>query len=384
MSLYQCEQSGVSGNRRDFEILMSRLMSDPIWDSFVEDHPHGHYSQTSLWARVKAIQGWQPVRVLAKMGNRIVAGAQMLVKSAPIAGKVGAVWRGPLFSDDRPDLGKAVLEGMIGACKCSGIRFLALSLPFEDVHLVQAARKFGFNENLLGDIDSRCEIVVDLSPGLEDILARMSSKRRKIIRWADKRGIEIREGAAEDINTFYKLHLISAKRQGFIPYPKKFYQRLWQVFSPSQRVKLFIAEYEGQPVSAQVTILFGDTANAYKIGWNRQHANLYPNDKLDWHTMCWAKAQGYRWYNFMGIEIPVAEALCKGLPVPHDHKYTYSQYKLNFGGQPVFYPPSYERVFIPGEKWLYRVIFYRLSKNAIISRLVQRLVKRTVGCAKSV
>ncbi len=379
MNVYWYEQKGMLGDLQDFEILVSESANDPIWDSFVESHPHGQYSQTSLWAQVRAEQGWQPVRILVKVENRIVAGVQMLVKPAPIAGKVGAVWRGPLYSCGEAGLIRIVLEVMINTCKHLGIRFLTISLPSEDTHLVGEARKFGFNENLLGDIDSRCEIMIDLSSSLEDILARMSSKRRKIIRWADKRGIEIREGTAGDIDTFYELHLISAERQGFSPYPKRFYQKLWQVFAPSQRVKLFIAEHEGQPVSAQVNILFRDTVSAYKIGWNRQHANLYPNDKLDWHTICWAKAQGYRWYNFLGVEIPVAEALRKGLPIPHDHKYTYSHYKLNFGGQPVFYPPSYERALIPGERWLYWILFDRLIKTSVIRWAVHRLIKIAIG-----
>lgn len=378
MNSYRYEVKGFSGGLSGIEAIVSSLMDDPVWDAFVEGHPHGQVTQTSLWAQVRAVQGWQPVRIVIEEKSRIVAGVQILIRQVPFAGKVGVIWRGPLYDHHQPALCRMILEVISNLCKRLGVRFLALSLPSEDVNLIQAVGDFGFVENLLGDIDSRCDIVVDLSCDLEQILARMSSKRRKILRRADNRGIVIREGLTPDINIFYDLHLISAERQGFTPYPKRFYHQLWEVFAPSQRVKLFIAEYDGYPVSAQIVFLFRDVVSAYKIGWNRQHANLYPNDKLDWHVIRWAKSQGYRWYNFLGVEIPVAEALRKGQPIPQSYQYTYNNYKLSFGGQPVFYPPSYEKVFFPGEKFLYRVVFAMHKKITLFNRIVHYLIKRVM------
>ncbi|MEJ5200769.1 MAG: peptidoglycan bridge formation glycyltransferase FemA/FemB family protein [Anaerolineales bacterium] len=380
MRSYNYEIKGFSDSPLGFEVIETSLMDDPAWDAFVESHPHGQFTQTSLWAQVRAVQGWQPVRIIIKETGHIVAGVQILTRLVPFAGKVGVIWRGPLYDFHQPALCGMIFEIISDLCKRLGVRFLALSLPSEDANLTQVVGDFGFVKNLLGDIDSQCDIVVDLSSGLEQILARMSSKRRKVLRRADNRGIVIREGTAQEVDVFYDLHVMSAQRQGFTPYSRKFYQKLWHIFAPGQRVKLFIAEYEGRSVSAQIVILFKDMVSAYKIGWNRQHANLYPNDKLDWYTICWAKEQGYRWYNFLGVEIPVAEALRRGQSIPHDHKYTYSDYKLGFGGQPVFYPPSYERVFLPGEKYLYRVVFANLKKIIPIHRLVLRyLLKRTAG-----
>lgn len=376
MSNYRYEVKGFSGGLSGIEVIESSLMDDPAWNAFVESHPHGQFTQTSLWAQVRAVQGWQPVRVMIKEMSRIVAGAQILTKLMPFVGKVGVIWRGPLYDFYQPALCGMVLEIISNLCKRLGVRFLALSLPSEDANLIQIVEQFGFVENLLGDIDSRCDIVVDLSFSLEQILARMSSKRRKILRRADSRGIKIREGTAQEVDVFYDLHMISAERQGFIPYPRRFYHKLWDVFASSQRIKLFVAEYNGHPVSAHIVILFRDMVSAYKIGWNRQHANLYPNDKLDWYAICWAKSQGYRWYNFLGVEIPVAEALRRGQPIPQNYRYTYNDYKLSFGGQPVFYPPSHEKVFLPGEKYLYRIIFANFRKIIPVDKLILRYLSK--------
>lgn len=357
-----------------FQSIVSTEVADPAWDQFVESAPYGQYPQTSLWAQVKAVQGWQPLRVLIKARDEIVAGVQILTKPLPVSGRVGAIWRGPLMRmGGESGVNEVLWQSLIDACRRSHIYYLALAFPTTDNSLIGDAQVYGFRETLMGDIDARAEVVVDLTPDLEEIYHRISKNRRKLIHRGETRGIRVREGDEGDIAVFYRLHATSAHRLGFSLYPEKFFEALWRVFAPENHVKLFIAEYEGQPVSAQINLLFRDTMTAYKIGWSGEHSELYPNDEIHWHAIRWAKEHGYHWFNFMGIETPVAEALLRGQPVPPEYEHTYSYYKLHFGGQLAFYPPTYERVFLPIGNRLYRKLFPLVREAPLIKRVIKTL-----------
>ena len=82
--------------RNSYQVQTSEKPEDPDWDSFVAGTPGGHHVQTSLWAQVKAILGWQAVRVVVYQGDNIVAGAQMLMRSLPVGGAIGYVPKGPV------------------------------------------------------------------------------------------------------------------------------------------------------------------------------------------------------------------------------------------------------------------------------------------------
>lgn len=355
-----------------FRVFISNAETDLEWDEFVERVPYGQYSQTSLWSQVKALQGWQPLRILIKARDDIVAGVQILTRPLPISGRAGAIWRGPLVGmEGEPELNDILWQALVDTCRRSHVYYLAIALPAADNSLIGAARTYGFRETLLGDIDARAEIVVDLAPDLEEIYHRISKNRRKLIHRGETRGICVREGDEGDLAVFYQLHAASAHRLGFSLYPEEFFEALWRVFAPASHVKLFIAEYEGQPVSAQINLLFRDSMIAYRIGWSGEYSGLYPNDEIHWHAIRWAKEHGFHWFNFMGIETPVAEALLRGQPIPPEYEHTYSQYKLHFGGQLVFYPPTYDRIFLPTGNWLYRKLFPLVRESSLVKQVIK-------------
>ena len=82
------------------ELSITDNPADPEWDEFVSNHPDGHHVQSSLWSQLKQLNGWEPVRLIARQGGQIVAGVQILSKSIPVplAGYFGYAPKGPLFS----------------------------------------------------------------------------------------------------------------------------------------------------------------------------------------------------------------------------------------------------------------------------------------------
>lgn len=57
---------------------------DPDWDAFLAKTPGGHYTQSSLWAKMKALSGWKATRLVVAREDSIIAGAQLLTRPLPL------------------------------------------------------------------------------------------------------------------------------------------------------------------------------------------------------------------------------------------------------------------------------------------------------------
>ena len=69
-----------------------------MWDAFLTKVPRAPYQQSSLWAKVKAGQGWRSALVTVTRDGSIHGGAQLLYRSIPLVGAVGFVARGPVLA----------------------------------------------------------------------------------------------------------------------------------------------------------------------------------------------------------------------------------------------------------------------------------------------
>src|SRR5437660_780880 len=92
-------------DRLSLRISVSTSRLDPEWDAFVDRAPGGHHLQTSLWAQVKATQGWWPIRLRLQRAGELVGGCQLLLRSV-WKGTIAYCPRGPVMADlDRTALG---------------------------------------------------------------------------------------------------------------------------------------------------------------------------------------------------------------------------------------------------------------------------------------
>ena len=53
------------------------------WDDFLARVPRPPYQQSSVWARVKAAQGWRSALVTLTRDGSVHGGAQLLYRSSP-------------------------------------------------------------------------------------------------------------------------------------------------------------------------------------------------------------------------------------------------------------------------------------------------------------
>jgi len=319
---------------------------DAAWDDFLEQDPLGHHAQTSAWGRARASIGWMPIRLVVSQDGKVVAGAQMVRRPMPVGGEVGFVHRGPVVPEGRPDLTALVFDELLAMGKARGVGYLVVQPPPGADWMTEELQSRGFRRGAF-DIDMTSTVRLDLRTDPEGLLAGMSKARRRHLRSAARPGITMRRGSEADLPIFDRLKDMQSARLGYARRSPDYYAALWGALAPRGHIELFVAEFEGDPVVAQLVIPFGKVCRHMERVWSGEHRDLRLSERLEWEVIKWARSQGYGFTDFEGIEPRLADAILSGGEVGNDPKYSASLYKLRFGGRIIVDPPSYDHVYNP-------------------------------------
>jgi lipid II:glycine glycyltransferase (peptidoglycan interpeptide bridge formation enzyme) len=342
------------------------------WNAYLAKTPGGSYAQTSLWALAKLASGYWTRRFTLKNGHGIEGGAQLLIRHLPLMGAVGYVPLGPVLNEDRADFADIVVAHLKSLVSELGIIYLAVQPPAHHQAFASRLRSRGFIPCFV-NLAPTASVVIDLSKDLDELLAKMRRTTRYNVRYGQRKGVRVREGTEQDLGTFHKLLLATAQRQGnFKTLDWEYLQELWRLFAPGGHLKMFLAEFEGQVLSAGLLMNYGDTAIYWKGCWSGEHSGKHPNEALQWAAIQWAKAQGYRYDDFGGIPRPLAESVLRGDPIDEPGSNSVASYKLGFGGQAVLFPEPLAYVPNPAVR---RVV------TSVPTQKLQPL-KRLVNCFK--
>lgn len=372
------------------QVQVSEDVEDPAWDAFLAVTSGGHHTQTSLWAQVKVPVGWRVARIVVTRGGQIVAGAQVLLRTFPLACAVGYVPRGPLCAVDEPELTALVMDELLRLARVRRVQYLAVQPPCNGEALAGALSGWGLHPSLR-EVEPTATVVLDLDRSEDDLLAAMKIRTRYNVRLALRKGIVVRQGTESDIPAFHRLLLATGGRQGFSPHPEEYFRRVWRVLGSRGHAKLFLADYEGETLSALFLIAFGPSVYAWRAAWSGRHGNRRPNEALQWGAINWARAQGYQHYDFEGIDPGLARDLVEretggqeapderneAKPAPRSgddlpvtaNKESVATFKLGFGGRIVLSPGAYEYVANPLLRWGYQTLIPGMARWPVVSKL---------------
>jgi lipid II:glycine glycyltransferase (peptidoglycan interpeptide bridge formation enzyme) len=129
-------------------------------------------------------------------------------------------------------------------------------------------------------------------------------------------------------------------------------------------------------VAAVVAIPFGDTVIYKRGAWSGRQGNRRPNEVLHWTAIKWAKAQGYHYYDFEGIDPRAARAIVHGEPCPDSLTQSVTSFKLGFGGQVTLFPGAYNYVYNPFLRWAYNTVFPKIASWSVMENALNRLHTR--------
>ena len=131
------------------------------------------------------------------------------------------------------------------------------------------------------------------------------SQVQRNIRRAEREGLTVRLAARPHdlVDTFYRLHLRTRRRQGVPVQPRRFFRLLWENTIATGLGSVLIVEASGQPIAAAVFLTWNGTV-IYKFGASDPSRwSLRPNHLLFWHAIRAACEQGCRWFDFGRTDI---------------------------------------------------------------------------------
>ena len=201
-------------------------------------------------------------------------------------------------------------------------------------------------------------IILDITKTEEELLSQMHPKTRYNITLAQKKGIEIKTGK-DYFKEFWKLVEETSKRDGFIAYPREYYQKMLEI----PGAELFVAEFPStslgiSKIIAANIVLFceGQAPTPTSSGAGQaiylhgasdyEYRNLMAPYLLQWEQIKEAKKRNCVEYDFWGIN----EAKWPGV----------TRFKRGFGGQEITYPDAYDLIFRP---FWYKV--YKIAKKIL-------------------
>jgi lipid II:glycine glycyltransferase (peptidoglycan interpeptide bridge formation enzyme) len=212
-----------------------------------------------------------------------------------------------------------------------------------------------------------------LDGSFDHIIARMRPSTRANIRRAERDGVIVRQTGAAGLPTFGELIAATSRRQGFTPYPLRYYAEMLRRFGEGQRAELLLAVCRDEALSGAIIIGYGRTVVYKMSAWSGRGAKLHPNEATLWRAIQWAHDRDYRFFDLEGILEPVARAILAGEELPEAGRTGTTAYKLGMGGQVMLYPPAYDRSFNPLLIWPTRLLAPRLTR---FSFLAHRMVGR--------
>jgi lipid II:glycine glycyltransferase (peptidoglycan interpeptide bridge formation enzyme) len=299
--------------------------------------------------------GWSSRRVWLRQAGELVAGAQILFRTAALGlVKVAYIPHGPVVdwtNDEQVDL-------LFNQIDFAMYEHRAGFLSFEPLVWQGEISDWEEKHARLGNVSSEVTvqppqtILVDLRPSTDDILAAMKQKTRYNIRLAAKKGVTVREGSEADLPIFKALMRLTGQRDGFGVHAPEYYQAAYELFAPD-RVALFVAEFEERPLAAIMVFRWGETA-AYLYGASsNEHRELMPSYAVQWAAMQWAKKRGCMVYDLWGIpDAPEAE-LEANFTERSDGLWGVYRFKRGFGGEVRRTVGAWERPYNPRVQKLY-------------------------------
>jgi peptidoglycan pentaglycine glycine transferase (the first glycine) len=359
------------------EIRIVQDSLDPVWDEFLCSHPEGRHEQSSLYGKLKATLGWQPIRIIVEEGKMVVGGAQILARRLPVWGRIGYISKGPVVEAGRNDVMAAIFTHLGKVATARRIILLNIQPPVDELPYIQPLYDFGFQPSEYYVVPPNT-VLINLTLPSDNILAQMQPKGRYNIRLASRKDVVVREGGEEEILIFYELTRMLGDRKDFPYYSLDYYQEAWRLFAPRGMLKLFLAFYRDEPLAGIMTIVFGHQA-IYKWGASStSHHNLMPGYLLQWTAMMWAKEMGCANYDLGGIRRETAKALIHDGKLP-PQSHGVDRFKLKFGGQVVTFPDAYDNYYIIRPKWLMRQVVPYVWKKRSLRNLVRGIRFRRPG-----
>ncbi len=209
------------------------------------------------------------------------------------------------------------------------------------------------------DMQPKEIFVIDITKDAETLLSEMKPKTRYNIRLSQKHKVSVKAISNfqfpisnEYVEAFLKLTKEMASRHGITAHPEQYYRKMLETL-PTEMLKIYVAEFEGKIIAANLVLFYGKTATYLHGASGNEQRKVMAPFLLQWQAILDAKELGFEKYDFGGIKT------MSNNQQSTDNKNTWegiTTFKLGFSPNttPVQFPGSYDIVVNPRKYGVYR------------------------------
>ncbi|WP_031487329.1 lipid II:glycine glycyltransferase FemX [Streptomyces bicolor] len=160
----------------------------------------------------------------------------------------------------------------------------------------------------LGQPRYGCEIPLT-GRSVDDLRGALAPHWEQSLRTAEEAGVRVSWGSAADLPEFYRLYTATAARDGFKARPLDYFARMWKALNAEDddRLRLYLAEYDGEVLSAALMISVGSRVWHSYAASGRRGRQLRPSSALLWRMLGDARAAGADTYDLRSITPTLTE-----------------------------------------------------------------------------
>ena len=256
-------------------------------------------------------------------------------------------------------ISKNYFDNLIGLAKSNAAGWIRIEPVSEDI--LNLARK---NITLPiikapHDMHPRELFIIDITKSEDELLAAMKPKTRYNIRLAEKKAIKIIISSEKKcMNRFCDLVEITSARQSITPHPRNYYQKMLETI-PSENIKLYCAEFEGEIIAANIMIFFDKTATYLHGASDDRFRNVMAPYLLQWRQIQDAKKAGATEYDFGGVKTKSEENNWAGI----------TRFKQSFSPQTqaVEFPGAFDIIVSARKYYVYQLLRFFKKLARVIS-----------------
>jgi len=297
------------------------IKENVTWNKEVVAFDDYTFLQSWEWGEINSNEGKENVfRYVVKDNDEVIGMAQAFTISAK-RGKILFLPHGPLFKNKKA--WEMIIKELLR--KARELNCVCLRVAAWEIRSESSEKKYselGFKK--AGVImHAEDTWLVDLRGSEEEVLGRMRKTTRNLIRRGERDGIKIwKSDKIEDVDHLYDLQMEVVKRNGFVPFSKKYLKKELEVLGREEMSVLFLGEGSEGVVGAALIVFLGKYAFYYQSGSRVSKEPV--NYLLQWEVMKEARKRGCEIYNMWGV-MPVGAK---------DHPWQgLSMFKMGFGGE---------------------------------------------------
>ena len=292
-------------------------VDDAAWDALLAAAPRCALQQGTDYGAALAARGRPVTRAVFRVGERVVALAQIVERRYLGIARVAALLRGPVWIDAAPVERLAVLGLLRARWPHWRYRFLLVQPDEpESRELAAALAAIGVRRIMTGYSTSW----VDLRPEEETLRRRLDGKWRNQLGRGEESGLSVDAGQTrERLDWLLAQDAAQARRRRYLTLGGSLIGDL-AAARGGEAALLLVASVGRDPVAGVLFLRHGKAAT-YQVGWvGEEGRERHAHNVLLWRGMAMLKRRGVAWLDLGGIETTSAAGI--------------AHFKLGLGGGP--------------------------------------------------